>query len=386
MLGCLPARSATAQVAELTPASRVSMLTCSPGDQLYSIFGHTAIRIVDPISGVDRVYNYGTFDFNTPNFYLKFARGRLKYMLDVSTYAQFERIYRYEGRKILEQVLELPLDERQELYDALENNALPDNKYYSYDFFYDNCSTRPRDMLAQNMGEKLKLDFSRGSRHESFRTMIDRYLEPLPWADFGIDLALGMPTDKVASGRERLFLPDEVFFALEDAQYMKGEEPRQLVQQTRVLLKAQGEKPERPWFTPGKLFWFIFALVAVYSFFGNPQRGRWLNFTLFLLTGILGVLIALLWFATDHHATRYNLNLIWALPTHLWGAWLILRRSRLSRYYFFVVAIINFGLIIFWITLPQNLHYAVAPIVLMLTLRAWNEVKKAGGIKFSKLT
>ncbi len=136
----------------LSDQARVSVITCGPGDQIYSVFGHTALRIVDPMHRIDRVYNYGTFDFNTPNFYLKFARGDLAYFLSVTSFDQFVYAYQLENRSLSEQVLRLNGAQVQALYNRVEANLRPDQMYYRYQFFADNCTTRIYDLLAQSLG------------------------------------------------------------------------------------------------------------------------------------------------------------------------------------------------------------------------------------------
>src|SRR5690606_34037655 len=143
------------------------------------------------------VYNYGTFDFDTPNFYVKFARGKLNYILNVTTFDRFIRTYQIEGRWVKRQILNLTETEKQALFNFLENNALPENRDYKYDFFYDNCSTRIRDVLEYILGDKLHYPENPADSVQTFRNLIDLYLTDLKWSDLGIDLALGAPTDKV---------------------------------------------------------------------------------------------------------------------------------------------------------------------------------------------
>ena len=135
---------------ELSTKARVMLLTVSPGhEELYAAFGHSAIYIHDPEKHIDKVYNYGTYYYNQPHFYLNFARGYLLYGLSVSTYDRFQGYYAYFNRQVVAQVLDLSLEQRQQVFDFLENNALPENSMYYYDYFYDNCATRIRDVFVQ---------------------------------------------------------------------------------------------------------------------------------------------------------------------------------------------------------------------------------------------
>lgn len=168
---------------------RISLLTCDPGDELYSAFGHNAVRVLDNDTGRDIVFNYGTFDFDTPNFYLKFARGKLDYMLSVSTYEQFILHYQYLQRSVREQVLDLSPEQTLRTVQFLQENYEPQNRFYRYDFFFDNCATRIRDMVEMVLGDQLKWGETEASSGKTFRNLIDEYVYPMPWADFGIDLA-----------------------------------------------------------------------------------------------------------------------------------------------------------------------------------------------------
>lgn len=130
---------------------RISLLTCAPGEEIYSLFGHTAIRYEEPARGIDRVYNYGLFSFNTPNFILRFALGKTDYQLGVEDYRRFAAEYEYFGRSVWQQTLNLTVEEQQQLITLLEENYRPENRIYRYNFFYDNCATRPRDKVEESL-------------------------------------------------------------------------------------------------------------------------------------------------------------------------------------------------------------------------------------------
>lgn len=130
---------------------RISLLTCAPGEEIYSLFGHTAIRYEEPARGIDRVYNYGLFSFNTPNFTLRFALGNADYRLGVEDYRHFAVEYEYFGRSVWQQTLNLTAEEQQQLITLLEENYRPENRIYRYNFFYDNCATRPRDKVEESL-------------------------------------------------------------------------------------------------------------------------------------------------------------------------------------------------------------------------------------------
>ena len=221
---------------DLSPEAEVSLLTMLPGDEVYALFGHTAFRIADPALGLDRTYNYGTFDFEQPFFVVRFARGLLDYQLSVAPFERTLAEYRYMERPIIEQRLDLSPEAKQRLFRFLETNYLPENRAYRYDFFFDNCSTRPRDALEAALGRRPDYNDYRAGSTATFRDLLQPYLDGAPLTDLGIDLGLGAPTDRVATHREAMFLPLELMRAY-DAATLDG---RPLVAATDTLFWIDG--------------------------------------------------------------------------------------------------------------------------------------------------
>jgi hypothetical protein len=189
---------------------RISLLTCSPGAELYSVFGHNALRVVDSAAGTDIVYNYGTFDFDDPNFYTKFVRGKLMYFLSQQSFQNFKYEYEYFKRGIIEQVLSFDCTEKKAIQARLFDNMQENNRYYKYDFLKDNCTTRLRDIIFNSASLKkdsLRLSYSISS---SYRNYLHAYLDraKMPWTTLGIDLLLGFGADMKMSLYESMFLPD----------------------------------------------------------------------------------------------------------------------------------------------------------------------------------
>ena len=170
----------------LSERASISLLTGSPGTELYSTFGHSAIRVHDPSTGMDIVFNYGTFDFNTPNFYLKFAQGKLNYKLSIETFEQFRAGFIYENRSVVEQKFNLTQTQKNLLFALLEQNYLPENRFYKYDFFFDNCATRIRDLMITAFGEDFQYQYPEEWKNSglTFRNLIDMYLTNHHWSDF----------------------------------------------------------------------------------------------------------------------------------------------------------------------------------------------------------
>src|SRR5688572_22545933 len=204
---------------ELSSSAKVSVLTCTSGPDLYSLFGHSAIRFQDTIDGewMDWVYNYGTFYF-TDDFYFKFAKGKLDYRLSKTCFHDFQHEYIETGRGITEQDLKFSREEKQRLFVLIEENYLPENREYRYDFFYDNCSTRIREIIKKASGDEVHFTYV-FPRQYTFREAIQNYLKYNQWGDFGIDLALGMPCDKIMENGDAMFLPDTLMKELSYASF-----------------------------------------------------------------------------------------------------------------------------------------------------------------------
>ncbi len=363
----------SAQYVQLSEQAEVHLLTADPGAELYSSFGHSAFRIVDPAKRYDRIYNYGTFSFNTPGFYMKFATGKLPYYLAGESVEGFVRLYGSEGRNVKAQVLNLQQSEVQQIYEYLENNLKPENREYPYDFFFDNCATRERVVIEQVFNENLDWRPWPADSLGSLRDLIDIYLAERSWPDFGIDLLLGLPTDQQADMHLSTFLPDFLHDAFDRAVIRDGGNWKPLVKREYLLVK-----PDQPfvakdgWFTPLVAMWGLFAVVLLLTIFlpAHSIPMRIFDSLFFLLLGLLAVLILLLWFATDHDATHNNLNILWAHPLYLYLAGLRLfgkrtRQFNWARWNLFYLAL--FGLAS--IFLPQGFNAAILPLILTIVLR-----------------
>jgi hypothetical protein len=209
----------------------------------------------------------------------------------------------------------------------------------------------------------------------TFREMIDLYLLELPWSDFGIDLALGMPCDEEADFREKMFLPDYLMANLGKAQVKRDGEIVSLIKKEGLVIAenpnlTHSEAQDIRW-----IFWILLAFCFVTGLFVSPKKMRWFDVLFFATVGLLGIVIALLWFATDHSATKWNLNLLWALPTWLWGAVLLIRNKPSSKF-FKIHAIITFAVMVGWFVIPQDFHDATIPIILALAARSWSWQKR----------
>ena len=367
--------AAFTQINTLGQDAQISIITIGPGKQLYDSFGHNAIRVADPSNGKDLAFNYGTFDFNTPNFYIKFAQGKLPYALSVSPYDRFLKNYIAEKRSVKEQILDLTYGEKITLFEYLLNNAQPSNREYKYDFFFDNCATRIRDVLALNLGSKLSYQKKQYAPDLfSFRELIQQRLHWNSWGSVGIDIALGAVIDRTAKAWEHQFLPDYVFESLNAATITRNNTTTALIKEQTIINSAT------PW-SRGTSFllspFFIFLMVAigiVYTTLKDTKqqkRSRWLDAALFFVNGVVGVLLLFLWFATDHGATGTNYNILWAFPVNLIFCILVSKKSPkkwLGRYLsFLIILLILMG--VHWFTGVQVFAPALLPLVIAIGIR-----------------
>lgn len=355
-----------AQAQRLTDSTRLSLITCAPGEELFSKFGHSAIRAFDPVTSTDVVFNYGLFDFATPNFYTKFIRGKLKYMLGVQGTQDFIRIYQYEGREITEQPLRLTPEQRSRVVDYLLTNYRPENRFYLYDFFYDNCATRIRDILEEEFDTRLAPtgDYE---TEKTFRQLLDEYIGPFPWADFGIDLILGLPADRVAGFRNEMFLPDYLAAHFGRTE-LKGAD---LAPDPIVVVEGRVDHLTPSGAPTPLLIWSVLAGVVLLLTRWGPRGLRTVFDTLFFLAlGLAGALFVFMWVGTDHQATWRNFNLLWANPLWLLALVAIFRPAPWNKAILWLatgLSVLTLAGFPFW---PQQLHPAIIPLTLIAVLRA----------------
>ena len=363
------------QINTLGKDAEISIITIGPGEQLYDSFGHNAIRISDPSNGKDLAFNYGTFDFNTPNFYVKFGQGKLPYALSVSTYDNFLRNYIAEKRWVKEQKLDITYGEKITIYTFLLNNAQPSNREYQYDFFFDNCATKIRDVLAVNLGSKLSYKPEQYAPSlYSFRELIQQRLYWNSWGSLGIDIALGAVIDRTATPWEHQFLPHYVFESLKSATITRNNKTTALIdEQTTVNDPASRDRNASFLLSPFFVFLILGIGIVYITVRDNikQKRSRWLDMVLFFVSGVVGVLLLVLWLATDHTATINNYNILWAFPVNLMFCILLSKKSPkkwLGRYLSFLIILLTL-LVIHWITGVQVFAPAILPLVIALFIR-----------------
>ena len=349
---------------------RISLLTCSPGDELYSTFGHSALRVVDSTGHTDLVYNYGTFSFEEPGFYTKFIRGKLLYYLSTEDFPSFRDMYKEDKRGMIEQVLNLTCSEKLKMVRLLYKNMEPANKHYKYDFLFDNCTTRLRDILE--MSSTSPIMYNDVIKKTTFRQLIHIYLNKNEkmWGKFGIDLLLGSRTDVIMTTRQVMFLPEFLMFSFDSSTI--GEKKIVTVKETPYTLH---EEPPGNGFFTSPLFLFSLPLLLIIAFSRSTNtfvKRLILSFDgLFFFTiGIAGMLILFMWFGTEHAMCRDNYNIIWAFPFHIIAAFLIQSKQRWVYRYFLITAVVNIAFLILWFVIPQGLNVSFIPLILLLIYRS----------------
>lgn len=366
--------SAKAQFVPLSETSEISIITIGPGAELYDKFGHSAFRIQDPETGQDVVFNYGAFDFDTPNFYLKFAQGKLLYEIDAEYFESFFPRYVAQNRWIKEQTLNLTLAEKQAISDYLWNNLKPENKKYKYDFFFDNCATKMRDVIQKVLGNKLEFKDNHIKEELTFRQLIQQNLKSNSWGSLGIDVALGAVIDRKAKPIQYQFLPEYVYEGAANAVVNRNGTSESLVKQTTVLYQDSPTTSKNHFFLSPLFILGILGILIVYITYRDYKRNTrscYLDLFLFLFTGLIGVFLLLLWFATDHTATANNYNLLWAFPISLLLIVAIAKKyisPKVKRYTLLLVLLLVL-LTIHWITGVQVFAIGLLPLLVALAVR-----------------
>ena len=327
----------------------ISILTCRSGDELYSTFGHTAIRLKTKTE--DQVFNYGLFDFNTPNFYVKFMRGQLPYHLGSTTYGRFLQEYTYEERSVFEQKLNMTKEQKQYFLELLAENLKPENRQYKYDFFFDNCTTRVYDLLAKTYP---LLQAPAYNESLTFRDMLQTKLQGMPWSAFGIDLVIGARADKLVTDKERMFLPTYFMEFLEVATVEDSLGKTSIAEEPYLVLDYEEKMDIRnePHIL-GILLFSIGFLVLTIGFQFLPLRfANIFNHTLLIIGGVLGIFILFMWFGTDHLATKNNWNLLWLNPLYL--VYLTIKGDAKKYIKWLLIGCLVVALIISFIGWPQE--------------------------------
>ena len=368
---------------QLSKESEVSVLTIGPGLVLNDAFGHSAIRIKDPGQRIDLVFDYGRYDFQAEGFYLNFVKGKLDYEIGWANYESFIANYKLQKRRVISQIINFTLEEKQKLFEALLTNIKSQNKSYSYDFFYNNCATKIKDALINASNKRILFLPPENFKSLTFRDLIRSNVPQNSWGGLGIDIALGSIIDRSASVEEHLFLPKYLYEILKVSKF--NPKNIRLVVRSEVLNQIQKPKPGAFWWSP----LIIFALASIiiigltYRDWISKSRNKFLDVLLFFTTGSIGLLILFLWFSTDHTATAYNYNFLWAFGFNLILLKTIFNdkvKKRFIGYIKFLILLLVL-MLLHSLTGVQSFNYTIIPLWIALLSRYgfliyWFSLKK----------
>ncbi|GAB4052874.1 DUF4105 domain-containing protein [Spirosoma litoris] len=341
----------------LSPAARVSLITYGPGeDDISSVFGHTEIRFTDPMLGLDKDYSFGGFDYRADYFIIKFLRGTLPYNLTSHNLYQVLYYYQQTNRSVREQVLNLSPTQRQRLLTALEENYLPQNREYRYKFYYDNCSTRPRDMIVHACGDSLTIPSRARMTGKSYRDLMNDYLGEMPWYQLGMNLAIGHPSDEQTDGWRAMYLPEQLFDQLSHATIRQADgKIVPLVSSTQSIFEPQHTFRQQVsiLFDPDVVFAILGVLVALFTIRRYKVAGKvdgWFDRLLFGIVGFLGWFLLILWMIRDDGVTSWNPTLLYLMPFHLplifWATSSNTTARRRTMYFSLTGVLIIFGMML----------------------------------------
>lgn len=328
----VPTASSEARTVDSTD---ISLLTCTPGTEVWAQYGHTAIRIRNRLTGVDMVVNYGMFSSHQPYFIPRFILGLTDYRVEAIPFEAFLEEYAYEGRGVTEQTLNIAAADKEKILLALQNNLQPENKTYRYNFFYDNCTTRARDIIVKNLSDTVVYP-GKQAFPKTYRANIHRWNDPYPWAQFGEDMLLGLKADKDLTQTERQFLPKNLMDDFERTLY-KG---KPLVASTQMILPAKNSPAEKEFpLSPMDFIIMIFVVVITFELVEYKKRTIFWGVDLFLmlLSGIPGVILFVMIFS-QHPTVSLNLLILLANPLALIFAIPAVRHTMQRRKYWWWTA------------------------------------------------
>ena len=328
--------AALAQDSDVPPMDSVeiSLLTCQPHDEVYSLYGHTAIRYHElKADGIDVAFNYGVFNYDAPFFVIRFVFGLTDYELGAYPTQLFQKEYRQFGSMVTEQVLNLTNDEKLQLRMALIDNLRPENKIYRYNYFYNNCTTKARDIIEQHINGEVKYA-GREDYTPTYRDMVHHMTRNHPWSRFGNDLLLGIQADSKTDIRQQEFLPDNLLYDFDHAQIYVNGQYRPLVKERRIIVPAGVQMMHDAFpLTPsqcGTILFFLGLILFVIQLRLRRIFRVW-EVLLMLVSGIIGLMLFLMLFS-QHPTVRLNLQILFFNPLHLVFLWPVIR-GRQTRYW-----------------------------------------------------
>lgn len=349
---------------------KISLLTCSPHDEVYSVYGHTAIRYVNLNNGEDWTFNYGIFNFNKPFFTLRFIFGFTDYQLGVIPFEFFKQEYSKENRQVIEQELNLTSEEKYNIYKALRDNYLPQNRVYRYNFIYNNCTTKARDIIETNI--KGKIIYPEEEDDVSIRDLIHECTKDYPWLKFGDDLCLGLVADFDADRKTQQFLPLYLMRDYSKASIEHNGNKRPLVKKESIIIKSNPHITEKTYITPLACCLVLLIITSIITF-RECKLNKTYNYydaALLLVCGISGILLLAL-MCSLHPTTSINLQFLILNPIHLFYIWKVAKKKETHYWKLSTALIIAFFIGSIWQKYADGMLF----VALSLLLRNYSHYK-----------
>ncbi|GAB7256595.1 lipoprotein N-acyltransferase Lnb domain-containing protein [Polaribacter sp. OB-PA-B3] len=358
---------------KLSTFSEISIVTAGPGKELYEKFGHSAIRIKDPSLNLDVIYNYGIFDFDKPNFLLNFAQGKMYYLLAKYDFVYFFNSYMKDKRWLKQQVLNLTLQEKQDYYSYLENNALKQNATYLYDPFFNNCASKLKDISLEVLKENLILESNTIENNKTLRHLMNNEITWNTWGNFGINLIAGTILDKERNQVAYTYLPDYLYKTSKSAKIKRNGKTVNFVKREDILLNYEEVHNNNFIVSPIFIFSILLIIVLLITFrnIKNNKRSKFLDFLIFFITGLIGLALSYLWLFSSHTTAPNNFNILWAFLPNIIIAFLLLRKSvkHWVRNYLKVIIVLLNIVLLLWIFDIQSFPITLIPILILLNIR-----------------
>lgn len=366
------------QTTQLSDSATISLFTNTPSnDAVYALYGHTGIRVADPKNNIDCVFNYGIFSFDSSNFIFRFVRGETDYRLEAILTEYYLMDYQMRGVGITQQDISLTPEEKQKLWNALLTNLKPENKVYRYNFFYDNCATRPRDIIEANINGKIS--YTPTDKEQTYRDLVYECVKNEAWTRFGINLVIGADADKIITDRQKDFLPLYLQNAYHGATIKTDSIDRPLVSNEYILLApdlsiSMTDVDNTNWpLIVGCILLATSILVSVYSYKKHRYTlAKLFDTLLFLVAGLGGVIIFFLMFFSTHPCVNPNWNIVWLNPLQLVVAFLFFVKplAKYIYYYHFINFVALSAFLLAWCLIPQYLEVTFIPYILAIGLQS----------------
>lgn len=372
---CFIFSNINAQQITFSDSVQISLISCAPGEEAYAKFGHTGLRVNDISAGLDVVFNYGIFSFNTENFYYKFIKGETDYLLGVQLTNDFLTEYKLRNSMVWEQILNLSLTEKRKLINDLLINYEPQNRVYRYNFIFDNCATRPRDKIISGLEGHIQYD--KHLNIITFRQWVGRYVGEDTWLKFGIDLIFGMDADNNCKPFQSMFLPEVLMAEFQNAYVVQADSvnTKKLVASNNILVQASAKSTKESSIQNKPLFFTLlllfFGIVISFIEIKRHKYFKLFDSILLIITGFVGIVAFYLMFISVHPMVKNNFNLFWLNPFNIFAAILIwIKQQKYFMYIYMIISVLFLIIILFVILFSvQFINLASIPLIILLLVR-----------------